>query len=112
MALDIVITKGEGGTYRVKLAGMLDEATASELDRRMIEVWADDQSRVLRMELHDLTFISSAGLGLLSNACAAGAAEISIPRRILYVDKVPLLGNGKKDYVTLARMVETQAVTT
>ena len=37
-------------------------------------------------------------------ARSIGAAEIAIPRRVQYVAKIPLLGNGKKDYVTLARM--------
>jgi acyl-[acyl-carrier-protein]-phospholipid O-acyltransferase/long-chain-fatty-acid--[acyl-carrier-protein] ligase len=45
-------------------------------------------------------------------ARAAGAPEIAIPRRIIHLDKMPLLGNGKKDYVTLSRMVEEQAVST
>lgn len=45
-------------------------------------------------------------------ARASGAPEIALPRRILYLDKVPLLGNGKKDYVTLARTVQEQAVHT
>ncbi len=35
-----------------------------------------------------------------------GAAELAIPRRIVYIDKLPLLGNGKKDYPQIQRMVE------
>jgi acyl-[acyl-carrier-protein]-phospholipid O-acyltransferase/long-chain-fatty-acid--[acyl-carrier-protein] ligase len=35
-----------------------------------------------------------------------GAPEIAIPRRIIHVDKLPMLGNGKKDYVTLAKMAQ------
>src|SRR5436189_73851 len=66
MALEIVITKGASDNYRVKLNGALDAESAEELDRRMIEVWADDKARVIRMELHDLKFISSAGLGMLA----------------------------------------------
>src|SRR4051794_788346 len=66
MSLDIVIAKGNTDNYRVKLSGTLDDETADELDRRMIEVWADDNARVIRMELHDLKFISSAGLGMLA----------------------------------------------
>lgn len=35
-----------------------------------------------------------------------GIPELAIPRRILYIDKVPLLGSGKKDYPAVARLVE------
>lgn len=35
-----------------------------------------------------------------------GAPELAIPRRIVYIEKIPLLGNGKKDYPTLTKMVE------
>lgn len=35
-----------------------------------------------------------------------GAPELALPRRIVYLSKIPLLGNGKKDYTTLSRMVQ------
>lgn len=35
-----------------------------------------------------------------------GAPELALPRRIVVVDKLPLLGTGKLDYPTIARMVE------
>jgi acyl-[acyl-carrier-protein]-phospholipid O-acyltransferase / long-chain-fatty-acid--[acyl-carrier-protein] ligase len=41
---------------------------------------------------------------LQAAAREAGAPEIAIPRRIVHIDKMPLLGNGKKDYVTLQKM--------
>jgi acyl-[acyl-carrier-protein]-phospholipid O-acyltransferase/long-chain-fatty-acid--[acyl-carrier-protein] ligase len=46
---------------------------------------------------------------LQAAARAMGAPEIAVPRHILHMDKIPLLGNGKKDYVTLAQMAQ-QAV--
>jgi acyl-[acyl-carrier-protein]-phospholipid O-acyltransferase/long-chain-fatty-acid--[acyl-carrier-protein] ligase len=41
-------------------------------------------------------------------ATALGAPDLAIPRRIIAVDKIPLLGNGKKDYPALQRMVEAR----
>lgn len=35
-----------------------------------------------------------------------GAPEIALPRRIVALPKLPLLGNGKKDYVALARLAD------
>jgi acyl-[acyl-carrier-protein]-phospholipid O-acyltransferase/long-chain-fatty-acid--[acyl-carrier-protein] ligase len=48
---------------------------------------------------------------LLAAARSIGAPEMAVPRRVVHMDKIPLLGNGKKDYVTLGRIVqETAAV--
>jgi acyl-[acyl-carrier-protein]-phospholipid O-acyltransferase / long-chain-fatty-acid--[acyl-carrier-protein] ligase len=38
---------------------------------------------------------------LLAAAHENGLPEFAIPRRVIHLDKVPLLGNGKKDYVKL-----------
>lgn len=35
-----------------------------------------------------------------------GAPELAIPRRIVHIDRIPMLGNGKKDYPQVQRMVE------
>ena len=43
---------------------------------------------------------------LLAHAQAAGASELSAPRRILKTSEVPVLGTGKTDYVAVQRMVE------
>lgn len=39
-----------------------------------------------------------------SAAHEAGAPEIASPRRVVYIDKLPLLGNGKRDYVSLNQL--------
>lgn len=41
---------------------------------------------------------------LLAAAHDNGLPEFAIPRRVIHVEKVPLLGNGKKDYVKLQAM--------
>ena len=43
---------------------------------------------------------------LQKSAKAAGAPEIAIPRRIVAVPEIPLLGTGKTDYVSLKKMAE------
>ena len=43
---------------------------------------------------------------LLEAARQLGVAELAIPRRIVHVEALPLLGSGKKDYVRLRRLAE------
>jgi acyl-[acyl-carrier-protein]-phospholipid O-acyltransferase/long-chain-fatty-acid--[acyl-carrier-protein] ligase len=52
-----------------------------------------------------LTDCSEAGRGdLLAAAKAAGVSELAVPRQILTVAAVPLLGTGKTDYPAIARL--------
>lgn len=44
---------------------------------------------------------------LLAHAQAKGIAEIMVPKTILSVDKIPLLGTGKIDYVSVQALAET-----
>lgn len=37
-------------------------------------------------------------------AQALGAPEIAIPRKVIHIEKIPLLGNGKKDYPALQKL--------
>ncbi len=46
---------------------------------------------------------------LLVYAQRHGAPEIAVPRKIMVVAEVPVLGTGKTDYVALARLVEDEA---
>jgi acyl-[acyl-carrier-protein]-phospholipid O-acyltransferase / long-chain-fatty-acid--[acyl-carrier-protein] ligase len=39
---------------------------------------------------------------------ANGVAELTLPRRVVVVDAIPVLGTGKTDYVAAQRMAEGQ----
>jgi acyl-[acyl-carrier-protein]-phospholipid O-acyltransferase/long-chain-fatty-acid--[acyl-carrier-protein] ligase len=43
---------------------------------------------------------------LQQSARDLGAPELAIPRRVLSIPKIPLLGNGKKDYPTIQKLAE------
>ena len=41
-----------------------------------------------------------------------GAPELAVPRRLIHIPEIPLLGSGKKDYVAINRMArEARTVT-
>jgi acyl-[acyl-carrier-protein]-phospholipid O-acyltransferase/long-chain-fatty-acid--[acyl-carrier-protein] ligase len=48
---------------------------------------------------------------LLAAARARGVAEIQVPRDVMVVDKVPLLGAGKIDFPAVKRLVEARGET-
>lgn len=68
MGLQITVTPGDVGAYRVKLVGVLDTGTAPQLDQALIPVLADPEARAIRLELQDMTYISSMGLGMIAKA--------------------------------------------
>ena len=46
---------------------------------------------------------------LLARAKAEGVPELMVPRAVLPVDQVPLLGTGKTDYPTATRLAAERA---
>jgi acyl-[acyl-carrier-protein]-phospholipid O-acyltransferase/long-chain-fatty-acid--[acyl-carrier-protein] ligase len=45
---------------------------------------------------------------LLAHAQAIGAPELAVPRKIIRVPEIPVLGTGKTDYVALQRIVDAE----
>ena len=45
---------------------------------------------------------------LIAHAQSIGAPEIAVPRKIIRVPEIPLLGTGKTDYVALQRIVDAE----
>ena len=45
---------------------------------------------------------------LLAHAKAIGAPEIAVPRKLIRVAEIPVLGTGKTDYVAIQRMVDAE----
>ncbi len=45
---------------------------------------------------------------LVAHAKAVGAPELAVPRKIVRVPEIPVLGTGKTDYVAIQRMAETE----
>ncbi len=77
-------------------------------------VWPEERHAVIALEdakkgerLVLITDRQDAEPGpLLAHARAVGAPELAVPRRIMKVNEVPVLGSGKTDYVAIQRMVE------
>jgi acyl-[acyl-carrier-protein]-phospholipid O-acyltransferase / long-chain-fatty-acid--[acyl-carrier-protein] ligase len=45
---------------------------------------------------------------LIAHAHKIGAPEIAVPRKIIRVPEIPVLGTGKTDYVALQRIVDAE----
>ncbi len=75
MALLIDVTHGEFGTYKIKLTGSLDTESFEQLNKAVEPALVDPDARALRLEIQDLKFISSMGLGAIVKAKKAIEAK-------------------------------------
>ena len=66
MALNTVITHDDAGGYTIKMSGKLDVESTPEFERQIAGVLADQKARTVRLELAELSFISSVGLGVVA----------------------------------------------
>ena len=98
-----------------KIGGEMVSLTAAE--DLAVAVWPDGRHAVISMpdkkkgeklvlvtDRHDAVIAP-----LLAHAQAIGAPELAVPRKILKVPQVPVLGSGKTDYVAIQRMADQDA---
>ncbi len=98
-----------------KIGGEMVSLTAAE--DLASNLWPDSRHAVISMpdpkkgeRLILVTDQRDADVGrLVTHAQSLGASELTVPRRIVKVPEVPVLGSGKTDYVAIQRMAETEA---
>jgi acyl-[acyl-carrier-protein]-phospholipid O-acyltransferase/long-chain-fatty-acid--[acyl-carrier-protein] ligase len=95
------------GGEMVSLTAAEDLASAVWPNSRHAVVAVNDAKKGERLVLvTDRSDAESAPL--LRQAQSIGAPELAVPKRIIRVTEIPVLGTGKTDYVALARIVETE----
>lgn len=98
-----------------KIGGEMVSLTAAE--DLASAVWPEGRHAVISMpdskkgeKLVLVTDCQGANIApLVAHAQTVGAPELAVPRKILKVSEVPVLGSGKTDYVAIQRMAETEA---
>ena len=95
------------GGEMVSLTAAEDLASAVWPDRRHAVVSLPDPKKGERLIL--VTDRQDAeATPLIAYAKSIGAPELSVPRRIIHVPEIPVLGTGKTDYVALQRIVDAE----
>jgi acyl-[acyl-carrier-protein]-phospholipid O-acyltransferase/long-chain-fatty-acid--[acyl-carrier-protein] ligase len=97
-----------------KVGGEMVSLTAAE--DLACAVWPDDRHAVIALpdpkkgeRLILVTDRRDAESGpLIAHAQSIGAPEIAVPRKIIRVAEIPVLGTGKTDYVALQRIVDAE----
>lgn len=64
MSLDIQVTKKRDFVYTVELKGSLDTETYKDLETELKEI-IDGKTKVIMLDMTNLTYISSAGIGIV-----------------------------------------------
>ena len=98
-----------------KIGGEMVSLTAAE--DLASAVWPDGRHAVISMpdkkkgeKLVLVTDCQTAAVtSLVAHAQSVGAPELAVPRKILKVQEVPVLGSGKTDYVAIQRMADQDA---
>jgi len=97
-----------------KVGGEMVSLTAAE--DLVLSLWPDNRHAVIAMpdpkkgerlllftDRNDAT-----ASALIEHAQSLGAPEIAVPRKIVKVPEIPVLGTGKTDYVTIMRLAEVE----
>jgi acyl-[acyl-carrier-protein]-phospholipid O-acyltransferase/long-chain-fatty-acid--[acyl-carrier-protein] ligase len=93
------------GGEMVSLTAAEDIATSVWPDSRHAVIAMPDPKKGERLVL--VTDRRDAETGpLVTHAQTIGASELAVPRKIIKVTEVPVLGTGKTDYVAIMRMAE------
>jgi len=95
-----------------KVGGEMVSLTAAE--DIALAVWPDSRHAVIAMpdskKGERLILVTDRpdadSTPLVAHAKSIGAPELAVPRKIIKVAEIPVLGTGKTDYVTIQRMVE------
>ena len=96
------------GGEMVSLAAVEELAAGAWPDERHAVVSVADPKKGERLVL--VTDRQDADpAALLAHAKSVGAPELAVPRRILKMGEVPMLGTGKTDYVAIQHIAETDA---
>lgn len=110
---DWITIKGRVKRF-AKIGGEMVSLTAAE--DLAIAVWPEGRHAVVSMpdkkkgeRLILFTDRSDAEVAsLVAHAQTIGAPELAVPRKIVKITEVPVLGTGKTDYVAIQRMAETE----
>ena len=95
------------GGEMVSLTAAEDLAAAVWPDSRHAVVSMPDPKKGERIIL--VTDRRDADVGpLLAHAQSVGAPELAVPRKVIRVPEIPVLGTGKTDYVALQRIVDEE----
>ncbi|HMP63329.1 MAG TPA: AMP-binding protein, partial [Phenylobacterium sp.] len=97
-----------------KVGGEMVSLTAAE--DIAVAVWPDCRHAVIAMpdprKGERLILVTdkrdAAADALLTHAQSIGAPELTVPRKIIHVPEIPVLGTGKTDYVAIQRMAEAE----
>jgi acyl-[acyl-carrier-protein]-phospholipid O-acyltransferase/long-chain-fatty-acid--[acyl-carrier-protein] ligase len=98
-----------------KIGGEMVSLTAAEA--LAAGLWPDARHAVIAMQdarkgerlVLVTDRLDAAVPALVAHAQSLGAPQLAVPRQIVRVPEIPVLGSGKTDYVAIQRMAETEA---